>query len=64
MVTAMDVLKQHLADLLHQRDRLVAQRKAHADAMAASMVAQVNERIAELDRAIEATCRDAIGMTP
>jgi hypothetical protein len=57
-------LQQRLADQLQYRDRLVVQRQAHADALAASMVALVNQEIAELDREIEQTCREALRMTP
>jgi hypothetical protein len=65
MVTAMDApMQQRLAVLLEHRDRLVVQRQAHADGLAQSMVAMVNQEIAELDRAIEQTCREALRVTP
>ena len=51
-------MKQRLADLLEYRDRFVVQRQAHADALAASLVAMVNEEITKVDREIEQTCHD------
>jgi hypothetical protein len=53
----LDDLRVRFADRLAHRDQLAAQRQAHADALAPSLVAGINEQIRRLDDEIAEHCR-------